>query len=116
MHIVRTYNTVLALAVVLIGLGVVDQAYAVTLDEARAQGLIGEKPDGLVASVSSNTSSEIAALVASINSARLNSYRQLATKDGAPLEAVQAIAGEKLVSKARENGWYVMDASGRWSK
>lgn len=116
MHIFRTYKSLLAFAIVILGLGVADNAYAITLDEARGQGLVGEKADGLVAPISSNASSEIAALVASINSARLNSYRQLAAKDSAPLEAVQAIAGEKLMGKARENGWYVMDASGRWSK
>ncbi|MBT6960023.1 MAG: DUF1318 domain-containing protein, partial [Rhodospirillaceae bacterium] len=42
--------------------------------------------------------------------------RQLAAKDGAPVEAVKAIAGEKLMGRARENGWYVLNSSGNWSR
>lgn len=103
-------------AIILGGLGFVSPALATTLDEARAQGLVGERPDGLIAAVPSTATTEIATLVAEINAARLNSYRQLASKDGAPVEAVQAIAGEKLMGKARENGWYVMAPSGTWSR
>ncbi|NKB45293.1 MAG: DUF1318 domain-containing protein [Alphaproteobacteria bacterium] len=103
-------------AVVLGGLGLTGPVFATTLTEARSQGLIGERPDGLVAAVSANASTEISALVSEINAARLNSYRQLAAKDGAPIEAVQAIAGEKLMGKARSNGWYVFSTSGNWSR
>lgn len=104
------------MAVILLGIGFVSPANAITLGEARTQGLVGEKPNGLLGAVSSNASGEISTLVQSINEARLNSYRQLATKDNAPLEAVQAIAGEKLTGKARQSGWYHMDISGNWSR
>lgn len=104
------------MAIIMLGIGFVSPANAITLDEARTQGLVGEKPNGLVGAVSSNVSGEISTLVQSVNEARLNSFRQLATKDNAPLEAVQAIAGEKLIVKARQSGWYTMDASGNWSR
>jgi uncharacterized protein len=114
--IFKTVRSMMAVAFLICWTGLIGPAYAITLDEARAQGFVGERPDGLVAAVSANVSSEIAALIDEINAARLSNFRQLAAKDVAPLGAVQAIAGEKLVKKARQNGWYVMDASGAWSR
>jgi len=91
-------------------------AFALDLDEARKTGLIGERPDGLVAAVTSNANAEVSALVEAINRARLDTYRALAQKEGTALEAVQAVAGERQTQAAARNGWYVMDASGRWRK
>ncbi len=109
----RSFLTVLS---VLIGLGIASPAYAVTLDEARDLGLVGERPDGLVAAVSPQVATEVSALIIEINAARLESYKQLAAKDGAPIQAVQAIAGEKLLQRALQNGWYIMSPSGSWSR
>ncbi len=95
---------------------VATSASALTLNEARSQGLIGERPDGLIGAVSASAASDVVALVSEINAARLRQYQSLSQRDGAPLQAVQAIAGEKLTATARQNGWYVMDSSGRWSR
>lgn len=115
-HFQKTRRSFLTVLSVLIGLGIAGPAHAITLDEARDLGLIGERPDGLVAAVSPQVSTEVSALIIEINAARLESYKQLAAKDGAPMQAVQAIAGEKLLQKARQNGWYIMSASGGWSR
>jgi len=114
--LMKRRGVLLALGLLIAVSGISMPAFAITLDEARGQGLVGERPDGLVGSVSANASSEVAALVAQINAARLDSYRALAAKDGAPLQAVKAIAGEKLVQRARQSGWYTMDANGSWSR
>ena len=103
-------------ALVLVVISLASPAWAATLEEARSQGLIGERPDGLVGAISLNVSSEVAALVSEVNTARLGSYRRLAGQDNAPLQAIQAIAGEKLIEKGRQNGWYVMDSSGIWQR
>ncbi|TAK98591.1 MAG: DUF1318 domain-containing protein [Rhodospirillaceae bacterium] len=89
-------------------------AHAIDLDSARTQGLVGERADGLVSAVSNAPG--VPALVQSVNAARLESYREIAAKEGTKLDAVQAVAGAKQVQKARENGWYYMDASGAWKK
>lgn len=91
-------------------------AAALDLDQARAAGQIGERPDGLVGAVSADANAEVRALVDTINKARLDAYRALAQKEGTPLEAVQAVAGERQTQAAARNGWFVMDASGRWRK
>ncbi|MBT4740806.1 MAG: YdbL family protein [Rhodospirillaceae bacterium] len=115
-QILKFAKSLIVSAVVLGGVGLASPVLATSLNEARAQGLIGEQPNGLVAAISAAATPDIATLVAEINAARLNSYRQLAAKDGAPVEAVKAIAGEKLMGRARENGWYVLNSSGNWSR
>ncbi|MDX2142953.1 MAG: YdbL family protein [Rhodospirillaceae bacterium] len=90
-------------------------AAAIELDQARAQGLVGERPDGLVGAVSA-PSAEVKALVDTVNAARMAEYKSIAQKNGTPVEAVQAIAGEKQVQRAKENKWYMMDAAGKWMK
>jgi uncharacterized protein len=103
-------------AVLLFTLGAATPAFAIDLDQARAAGQIGERADGLVGAVTPTVNPEVAALIDTINKARLEAYRALAQKEGTPLDAVQAVAGERQMQAAARNGWYVMDASGRWRK
>lgn len=91
-------------------------ALALDLDQARATGVVGERPDGLVGAVAPSPNAEVTTLVETINRARLDAYRGLAQKEGTPLEAVQAVAGERQLQAAARNGWFVMDAGGRWRK
>ena len=86
------------------------------LDDARSAGIIGERPDGLVGVVGESAPANIVALVQSVNSARMNSYRSLASQEGTNVETVQAVAGGRQIEKAVQNGWYVMDANGTWRK
>ena len=88
-------------------------AMADALDDARAAGLVGERPDGLVAAVSPNVPANIQSLVQSVNAKRLEKYQQISVEKGVPPEQVGAITGEKIISKLKP-GWYYMDASGNW--
>ena len=82
------------------------------LASAKAEGLIGERPDGLVAVVSDATP-ELQSLVSEVNSERMTEYRQIAQETDAPLEAVQARAGRQIIERLPA-GQYFMDAAGRW--
>ncbi len=95
---------------------VVTPSVANDLDDARNAGVIGERPDGLVGAVGSSVPANILSLIESVNKARLESYRALAEKEGTRVEAVQAVAGQRQIEKAVQNGWYVMDAGGSWRK
>jgi hypothetical protein len=108
-------NLTLALVTVL-GLVVALPVAAIELDQARTQGLVGERPDGLLGAVAPSPAADVKSLVETINAARLAEYKSIAQKNGTPVEAVQAIAGEKQVQRAKENKWYVMDAAGKWIK
>lgn len=88
-------------------------AMADSLDDARAAGLVGERPDGLVAPISPGAPANIQSLVQSINAQRMEGYQQIATQKGVPVEQIGAITAEKIIAKLRP-GWYYMDSSGNW--
>jgi uncharacterized protein YdbL (DUF1318 family) len=109
-------KSVVLAASVVASLGVAMPAAAIELDQARSQGLVGERPDGLIGAVQSSVTPDVKALVDSVNAARMAEYRSIAQKNGTPLDAVQAVAGEKQIQKAKQNGWYSMSAGGSWGK
>jgi len=88
-------------------------AMADALNDARAAGLVGERPDGLVAPVSPSAPANIQSLVQSVNAQRMEKYQQIATQKGVPVEQIGAITAEKIIAKLQP-GWYYMDASGNW--
>ena len=88
-------------------------AMADSLDSARAAGLVGERPDGLVAPVSPSVPADVQSLVQSVNAQRMEKYQQIATQKGVPVEQIGAITAEKIIAKLKP-GWYYMDQSGNW--
>jgi uncharacterized protein YdbL (DUF1318 family) len=89
-------------------------ALALTLDQARSQGLVGEQADGYLGAVGS-PSGEVKALVDEINQARRKKYKKIAEKNGTSVDAVAALAGAKLVDRAGR-GEYVRGTSGGWKQ
>jgi len=88
-------------------------AMADGLDDARAAGLVGERPDGYVAPVSAGAPADILSLVQSVNSQRMQKYQQISAEKGVPVEQIGAITAEKIIGRLKP-GWYYMDASGNW--
>ncbi|HYD19143.1 MAG TPA: YdbL family protein [Patescibacteria group bacterium] len=94
----------------------VSTAFAgLTVDAAKSQGLVGEKPDGLLGIVTASPSADVQALVNSTNSQRMDKYNGIAAKNAAPVDQIQAVAGQKLIG-ATPAGEYFMNASGSWQK
>lgn len=87
---------------------------AMSLDAAKQQGLVGERPDGMLGIVSS-APPDVQALVNTVNAERLAKYNDIAAKNGTALEQVQALAGKKLIGGAG-SGEYIMTAAGSWMK
>ncbi len=102
-----------SLAIILLTLGLCAQASALTLNEARSQGRVGETLDGYLAPVAQDR--ESLALVAQINQARTDSYQKLADSNNIPVDEVAKMAGIKLVERARP-GEYVKGINGKWLK
>jgi uncharacterized protein YdbL (DUF1318 family) len=111
MSFTRRFFLVLMLALLPVA---VLPAHALELDAAKAQGLVGEKPDGLLGSVGS-PSPEVQALVSDVNNRRLTVFRGIAAKNGQALAAVQAVSGEEFISRT-PSGQYIMTAAGQWVK
>jgi uncharacterized protein YdbL (DUF1318 family) len=86
------------------------QAYAMTLQEAKAAGLLGEKSDGYVGIVGSTP--EANQIAASVNAQRRAAYQDMANRNGTSLNAVEALAGETAINKT-PGGQYV-NTGGGW--
>lgn len=86
---------------------------ALTVEAAKSQGLVGERVDGTLGVVVAN--GEANALVQTVNSERLATYKQIASKNGTSVDVVQAAAGKKLIGSAK-SGEYVQGADGSWHK
>jgi uncharacterized protein YdbL (DUF1318 family) len=90
-------------------------AAALGLDAAKSQGLVGEKADGYLGIVGANPSAEVKALANSVNTQRRAKYEEIARKNGTAVDAVAALAGQKLVDRAPAGQW-VTDAAGNWRR
>lgn len=90
-------------------------ALADPLDDAKAEGLVGERIDGFLGIVPADVPGAVQALVEDVNAKRRKKYEQVSKERGVPAEAVAAIAGEKLVKRAA-SGEYVAGPDGRWQR
>ena len=101
------------LALILLALGMNVQAAALTLNDARAQGRVGETLSGYLAPIQQDA--ETLALVNRINAARAENYQKLADSSSLPVDEVAKMAGQKLVARAQP-GEYVKGINGKWLK
>jgi uncharacterized protein len=90
-------------------------AFAMSLDSAKNQGLVGERLDGYIGAVSSAPNAETLSLVATINSARKDEYEKIAKRNGQPVSVVEKLAAAKLIERL-DNGQYYMDKGGNWNR
>lgn len=107
----------LAVAIVAFSLSaslLVAPALALTLDEAEAQGLTGERLDGYVGIVTRTPSDELRAMVARVNAQRRENYIDIARRtEGATLTQIERLAAEKLIGRV-PRGAYVQSPGGGW--
>ena len=112
MHSVSRLLTALALALALLGAA---PAQAITLDEAKARGYVGERYDGYLALVDPGAPAEVRALVDEVNAKRRARYAEIAQKRGVPVEAVGKLTAEKVINQAAP-GTFVMTPKGAWQQ
>jgi uncharacterized protein YdbL (DUF1318 family) len=87
-------------------------AAALDLSQAKAQGLVGEMPNGYLALVKQDSAAQ--KLIRTVNSKRKANYQVLAKKNGISLQQVEALAGEKAIARTAR-GHYVF-VNGTWKK
>lgn len=88
-------------------------AMALTLDEARQQGRVGETLNGFIAPIQQD--GETLELVRQVNAGRAEQYQLLAQQNNLSTREVANIAGQKLVERAKP-GEYVRGINGQWLK
>jgi uncharacterized protein YdbL (DUF1318 family) len=86
-------------------------AYALDLQTAKAQGMVGEQANGYLGIVRAGPG--VQALVNDINSRRKAHYEQIARKNGTSLQVVEALAGKTAIDKT-PRGQYIRDPAGNW--
>ncbi len=88
-------------------------AQSLTLHDAQARGLVGERIDGYVGIV--KDAPGVRQLVDEINLQRRQLYRDIARKNSIPIDTVERLAADKAIGNAG-SGEYVQDAAGNWVK
>lgn len=107
----RFFHLITASLLLAAGVFATGDAIAGPLDEAKAQGLIGEQADGYVGPVEGAGGAK--ELIDEINAARKAKYGEIAAKRGASPEDVAKIAGKKLIGRTPP-GQYVRGSDGNW--
>lgn len=82
------------------------------LDALKAQGLVGERFDGYVGAVKSQTDAGTQQVIDRINLQRKDRYRAIAARRGASLSAVERIAGAQVIERAPSGTWVMPEGSG----
>ncbi|PSW20243.1 DUF1318 domain-containing protein [Photobacterium sanctipauli] len=90
-------------------------AFALDLQQAKDQGLVGEANNGFVAPVTSRPSQDVKNLVATVNKRRTERFKKIAVSHGLTAREVGQLAHKKAVEKT-EYGHYYQNASGKWVK
>ena len=103
------------LLTMLAGLGFTTSSWAIDLQSAKSQGLVGEQPDGYLGSVKGKPSADVTALMKEINSARKNEYQKISKRNNTQLDVIEKLAGKKAITKT-PSGQFVKSPSGEWIK
>ena len=90
-------------------------AWAIDINAAKSQGLVGEARTGYVAAVETPASAEVKALIASVNAKRKAQFERTAKKTNTTVPQVANRFYELAVQKTRPGHFY-QDRNGRWKK
>jgi len=87
-------------------------AFAADLQQAKREGLVGERADGYLGLVHDSVPKDVADLVKDVNAKRRAEYERIAGSNDLTLEQVQALAGKKAIDRTESGGWILQN--GGW--
>lgn len=88
-------------------------ALAMSLEEAKSAGLIGEQRDGYLGLVQQNVPPEVRELVQDVNRQRRERYEEIARENDVAVSDVAQLAYARAVEATR-SGHIVQNADGNW--
>jgi uncharacterized protein len=106
-------RSLIAVWVAALWITVTSSTFALTLDEAKAKGLVGEKTSGYLGAVISS-SAEAQTLIADVNQKRRQAYEEIAKRNRTDLRAVETLAGEKSIQNTKPGNF--VEGPGGWVK
>lgn len=91
-------------------------AYAeISLDDAKARGLVGEDAGGYLAAVGDSPDRDVRALISEINDKRRAQYEKIAASNKIELNAVEQLAGKKAIERT-EPGLFIRLPDSSWQR
>lgn len=111
-NITRTIRN--AAACMMLMAAVPSLAFALSLDQAKQQGLVGERTDGYLGIVAASTP-DVVNLVKATNNARRTEYDRIAGQTGQARTVVEQLAAKKAYEMT-PRGQFVQDNTGGWRK
>jgi len=111
MRFARWMFALTALAMIALGPG---PASAISLNAARASGLVGETRSGYLAPVQS-PSRDVEALINKVNAKRRDHYRSIASRNGVGIDEVARLTAQKLIN-GLPSGAYYQAPNGNWQR
>ena len=84
------------------------------VDQAKAQGVVGEQADGFLGFVKPTNDPALKAAVQDINQGRAALYREAAQKNGVSVEAAGAATFNQVVQSRLKPGEFYKPAGGGW--
>ena len=103
----------MALVVGMLWLGTAPFSFALTLEEAKSNGLVGEKSNGYLGTVAAGAS-DAQTLVNDVNQKRRQAYEDIAKRNGTSLTSVETLAGEKAIQSTKPGN--IVEGPGGWTK
>jgi uncharacterized protein len=88
-------------------------AWALSLEEAKAKGQVGEKANGYLGAVTGGNA-DVQSLVNDINQKRRQAYEDIAKRNGTSLNSVETLAGEKAIQNTKPGN--MVEGPGGWMK
>lgn len=89
-------------------------SFALSVDEAQSQGLVGENASGYL-ELTPRGNSAAKTLIDNVNAKRKIRYQEIADKQKTELKSIEKIAGEKIINKLKSGEFY-KDSDGQWHK
>ena len=103
----------IAVCTTILGTAVAFSAFALSLDEAKAKGLVGERASGYLGAVSPSNP-EAQALIEDVNRKRRQAYEEIAKRNRTDIRAVETLAGEKAIQNTTPGNF--VEGPGGWIK
>ena len=88
-------------------------AFALSLHEAKAKGLVGEKSTGYLGAVNPSNA-EAQAMIEDVNQKRRQAYEDIAKRNRTSVQAVETLAGEKAIQNTKPGNF--IEGPGGWMK
>ena len=92
---------------------VASSTFALSLDEAKAKGLVGEKLNGYLGVVNPSNA-EARALIEDVNQKRRQAYEDIAKRNRTNVKVVETLAGEKAIQNTTPGNF--IEGPGGWIK